>query len=335
MRSATKVLGLGVAAGMLLLAGCSGGEPPSWFTPIPTYRDWRIVFASDRAGGAGGMDVYLYDISSKLMAAVPGLNSDHDDYCPSIGGGKGRLIAFCSTRTGGVAGRDIYLYDRVDEVFLPLPGLNDVAGQTAPAISGDGRYIAFQYGEAPTHIRLYDRVARACIPVPGLNAEEGNDLFPYVSDTGRFIVFTSDREGGQGGDDIYLYDRSTCSLVDLPGLNSAAEDTGGVISPDGEGRYIAFSSNRAGGAGRRDIYLYDRFTSTFVDLSAVNSAFEDYQPCLTDVGPRFIAFVSNRAGGSDLYFFDRANNALVNLIGLNSAAEDLWPRLTLHKAGFS
>jgi Tol biopolymer transport system component len=99
-------------------------------------------------------------------------------------------------------------------------------------------------------------------------------MTPSISADGNLIAFASDRPGGAGDNDIYLYNRSTSSLVALPGLNSAAGEWDTEISPDG--RYIAFTDyNRTGGLGSWDIYVYDRNTSSLLSTPSLNSSSND------------------------------------------------------------
>jgi Tol biopolymer transport system component len=52
--------------------------------------------------------------------------------------------------------------------------------------------------------------------VSGLNSKE-MDVEPALSGDGRLIAFVSDRPGGSGGRDIYLFDRGAGQLLLLPG----------------------------------------------------------------------------------------------------------------------
>ena len=61
------------------------------------------------------------------------------------------------------------------------------------------------------------------------------------------MAFSSDRPGGAGGRDIYLYDRVDRKFLPLPGLNSIAPEQSPSLSADG--RYLAFVSERLGGHG--------------------------------------------------------------------------------------
>jgi Tol biopolymer transport system component len=92
------------------------------------------------------------------------------------------------------------------------------------------------------------------------------------------IAFTSDRPGGRGGRDIYLFDRVAGTFLPLPGLNTAAHEYSPSLSPDG--RFIAFVSERLGGEGERDIYLYDRRAQKLLPTPGLNSKAEDFDPCV-------------------------------------------------------
>ncbi|HEY9709981.1 MAG TPA: hypothetical protein V6D48_17375, partial [Oculatellaceae cyanobacterium] len=79
----------------------------------------------------------------------------------------------------------------------------------------------------------------------------GSELTPQVS--GRYIVFVSDRRGSQ---DVYLYDATARTLIDLPGLNALnAIASHPAVSEDG--KTIVFAATRQGRSG---IYLYNRDT---------------------------------------------------------------------------
>lgn len=294
---------------------------------VPTPGRY-VVFSSNRSGGAGGWDVYLYDRVVGALVGLPGLNSTGDDYAPSISA-DGRFIVFKSNRAGGAGGQDIYLYDRSAGALVPLPGLNSSADDEEPTISDDGRFIAFVStragGAGGQDVYLYDRNKKTLVGLPGLNSAS-DDADPRVSANGRFIAFSSNRGAG-GKWHVYLYDREETSLVSLPGLNSAANDDRPSVSADG--RYIAFGSDRAGGAGSDDVYLYDRSTSSLVALPGLKSAAADTWPGISDEG-RYLTFSSDRpggAGGWDVYLYDRTAGSLIPLPGLNSAAADMVPKL--------
>ena len=107
------------------------------------------------------------------------------------------------------------------------------------------------------------------------------DVRPTLSADGRLMAFVSDRRGGRGGRDIYLYDRQTKKLLPLPGLNAAGHEQSPSLSASG--RYIAFVSERIRGAGERDVYLYDRRTQRLLPTPGLNGNYEDFDPCVVEL----------------------------------------------------
>jgi Tol biopolymer transport system component len=107
------------------------------------------------------------------------------------------------------------------------------------------------------------------------------DTEPSLNADGTLIAFVSDRPGGSGGRDVYLFDRRADRLLPLPGLNSPAHEQSPALSPDG--RFLAFVSERLAGAGERDVYLYDRQSQKLLATPGLNSKQEDFDPCVVVV----------------------------------------------------
>ena len=57
-----------------------------------------------------------------------------------------------------------------------------------------------------------------------------------------------------------------------------AQEQSPALSPDG--RFLAFVSERLGGAGERDIYLYDRQTRKLLPTPGLNAKQDDFDPCV-------------------------------------------------------
>ena len=85
----------------------------------------------------------------------------------------------------------------------------------------------------------------------------GHDVFPFIHSSGN-LFFASNGHGGQGGLDMFMVNIAEGSNkvqnLGTP-FNSAADDLGLILSPDGKSGY--FSSDREGGAGKDDIYYFD------------------------------------------------------------------------------
>jgi Tol biopolymer transport system component len=202
-----------------------------------------------------------------------------------------------------------------------------------PSLTHDGRLCAytFEVENETGQVNLWDRQDGKVLPRPEFHTSPNAQMNPSLSGDGRLIAFTAwNRPGGPGqGWHVYLFDRADKKLLDLPGLNDpTAEDRMPALS--GDGRFLAFASNRRGGAGLTDVYLYDRREGKLVDLPGLNSPHMDAEPSLSADG-NLIAFTSDRPGGRggrDVYLYDRAAGKLLALPGLNSAGHEYSPSLS-------
>lgn len=201
-----------------------------------------------------------------------------------------------------------------------------------PSLSHDGRYCAFTFEvENNTgRISFWDRKENKLIEHPDINNSPNALMGPSLSSDGNFIAYTGwNRPGGGQGWHVFLFDRAAKKIIDMPNLNSATfEDRLPALS--GDGRWLAFVSNRRDGVGLTDIYLYDRKESKLVGIPKLNSKNMDAEPSLSADG-NLIAFASDRPGGSggrDIYLFDRAADKFLPLSGLNTLAHEYSPSLS-------
>ena len=94
---------------------------------------------------------------------------------------------------------------------------------------------------------------------PNVN-NEGHQAFPFIGPDAR-IYFASDGHVGLGGYDVYYTTEKAAFEFALPEnlgapINSTADDHSILVLEEGNFGY--FSSNRAGGAGKDDIYSFVR-----------------------------------------------------------------------------
>jgi Tol biopolymer transport system component len=207
----------------------------------------------------------------------------------------------------------------------------DASGQ--PSLSHDGRYCVFTFELENKTSRIYcwDRKEQKLVELPAINDSPNALLAPSISGDGNLIAFAGwNRPGGPGsGYHVFLFDKSAKKLVDLPGLNSQPSDDR-MPALSGDGRMLAFASNRKGGAGLTDLYLYDRKESKLLSVPGLNSKQTEVEPSLNADGS-LIAFASERPGGMggrDIYLFDRTAGKYLPLPGLNSAAHEVTPSLS-------
>lgn len=187
-----------------------------------------LFFASNRAGGCGGRDLYMarrknarddfgWEAPQNLGCTV---NSPLDDFGEVYYEDENgvAMLYFNSNRAGGAGGQDLYL----------------------TTCAEDGSF-------------------GAAVPVTELNTT-ANDQQPAISRNGLEFIFTSDRTGGCGGLDLWVATRSHTSdpwgsPVNLScTVNSAAPDKRPALSWDGTELY--FGSNRLQPDGTTDEDIY-------------------------------------------------------------------------------
>ncbi|WP_337885120.1 Tol biopolymer transporter periplasmic protein [Fischerella thermalis] len=161
----TKYIFLPILTLTTLLTGCVGyprllsypfdpggrslNSPASELTPQISGR--YIVFTSDRRGS---QDVYMFDMVTRNLIDIPGLNAfDAIASHPSVSD-DGRSIVFAASRQGRT---DIFLYNRETRQSRNLTA-NLQAGVRNPTISADGTRIAFEYSNnGQWDILVYNR----------------------------------------------------------------------------------------------------------------------------------------------------------------------------------
>lgn len=291
-------------------------------------NDWRcaVLFQSGKGGGFArllAMAVGLGTISKGLgFAGQPPKEP------------PGLVIAFSSLRDRpAFASLHFYRHDGVAAGEM-LPGCEQLPerGDTHPSLTVDGRIClstSKQVGGFGPQLQLFDRERRELLPSLSFNAAFGARTEATLSGNGRWIVLSAwDQPGQPGGWDLLLYDRQRDCFVDLPGLNTTANEREPAISPDG--RWITLISDRATGTGLSDVWLYDREAGGLVDLPGLNTSHRELNPVPSPDG-QWVAFVSDRPGGlggKDLYLYDRMNGLVRVPTGLNSAGHEQSPRFS-------
>ena len=108
----------------------------------------RIVWASDRAGGAGGWDLWQAQLrDGRWQSAEPlALNSARDERDPAFSP-DGRWLYFASDRSGGKGGFDLYRAAVAADGSVggpePLAGPNTRDDERSPALRPDGLMLLF------------------------------------------------------------------------------------------------------------------------------------------------------------------------------------------------
>jgi len=310
------------AALALALAGCGGKDTVA--PPASQLGRNLVAFASDRGGT---FDIYLYDLTALTLYALPGLNDlTAAERRPSLGS-DAQVLAFATNRASGAGDWDILIYDLARSQLVATPPINSGGRDDEPAFTGNALALVFVRDTLGVRrIRYFNGVADVFRLLPGLDAPPGaNDWAPAPDITGARIAFVSDRGGNP---DVFVYDATGDSLLDLPDLVSDSTDTEPCLTPDG--RYLAFASTRAGGAGGFDLYLYDIETKSFIALTAaLNTPANERNPSLSN-DTNVITFESDRANGLglfDLWNHSRSNGTIGQGTSQSSDETDVEPSL--------
>jgi tricorn protease-like protein len=317
------------------------GAVPAQPVPEPGRPKLLLAFASTRERRDPPYPkIYFYEhdgvAKGKLLESIPtiskGTNNSRADMHPSLSH-DGRFCAF-SAQLGVQDGARIAIWDRKEGKLLDLPAIQESPKihQMGASVSGDGKVVAYSAWARPGSstrwgVFLYDVATRKAREVRNLNHDTFDLRMPALSGDGRLLAYASNKPGGVGATDIYLYDLVAGKSLSLPEMNSKGLDIQPALS--GDGRLVAFSSDRPSGAGGRDIYLYDRTARKFLPLPGLNSGAPEQSPSLSADG-RYLVFVSERlsgAGERDIYLYDRATQKLLPTPGLNSKEDDFDPCL--------
>jgi Tol biopolymer transport system component len=246
--------------------------------PRLTPDELTIVFASDRLGTAGGLDLYTSTRAS-LQAQFnnpaslgPTVNTKYHESDPTLTP-DGRTLYFSSARLPIMGPQwDIWTSTRLTPLdAFPLPtnvnALNTFAIEWSPFVSSSGSPLLFasNRGSATTLIYSSDLVDGgygAPATLSGMNdAGVGHsDRSGTLSKDGLVLYFTSDR-AGSAGQDIWVTTRASvgspfAAPKQVAELNTPGDDYIGWISNDL--CRIYFSTNKVAATTDYDLYVASR-----------------------------------------------------------------------------
>ncbi|MEK6279606.1 MAG: lamin tail domain-containing protein [Acidobacteriota bacterium] len=274
---------------------------------------------------------------------------------PSISG-DGRVVGFESTDDVAAAGgvesfRAIRANVSVDPpTFLQLGATR----APAPAISQDGSRIAFASKDNPlganndanSEIFLYDGAKLVQVtntsPVDiSLRAVNGNFL-PSISDDGRFIAFSSNRDltnqNADGNLEIFIFDTVALSFTQLTNTSGIVGSTNAKIS--GNGASVAFirdpGTPLASPSAKCDLLLQNRVGPPAVRVlaSAAQSLAMTYGRAISDDGQRVVWSAETTANTTQVFLFDgRNNNTTRQITSLGARATDVQLHPTISGNG--
>jgi hypothetical protein len=251
--------------------------------PIQSPDGLSLYIASTRPGGVGLLDIWVAHRDSKgdPWGAPENLgepiNSAADEFCPTPVRGGGLFFVSREALPGSCGLGDIYFtrYNPVRGWSEPRNlgcapgGPNTALDEQGPSYveNDDDAFLFFSSGSAvvPGDIYVSTKLSGwnfgGSSPVAGLNDPAANDIQPNVRKDGLEVVFSSNRAGTLGAQDIWAsvrddFDSPWSAPVNLGGaVNTAAAETRPSLSKDA--RQLLFG-RAPGPEGMSDIYVSRR-----------------------------------------------------------------------------
>ena len=132
------------------------------------------------------------------------------------------------------------------------------------------------------------------------------DSHPLVAEDGT-LYFHSNREGGQGGVDMYKAQFQQGQFAEPQLLPFNSDVTDGEVIPDPAGRFIIFYSERAGTRGKGDLFIVYPGDGTWSSVrnlgDLVNTPEYEWTPSLSPDG-RYLFYAHLVDNDSDIYQID-------------------------------
>ena len=251
--------------------------------PIQSPDGLSLYMASNRPGGLGLLDIW---VARRESTTAPWgepqnlgepVNSAADDFCPSPIRGGGLFFVSREALPGSCGMGDIYFtrFDpslgwREPEHLACAPGgPNSPLDEQGPSFVKVDRkallYFSRSSATVPGEIYVSKRPAGGSFgpaaPVAELNDATANDIQPNVRKDGLEVVFSSNRAGTLGGQDVWVATRSTIGGAWSAPLNlGEAVNTGaGETRPSLSWNAQTLLFGRAPGPeGMSDIYISTR-----------------------------------------------------------------------------
>jgi WD40 repeat protein len=251
--------------------------------PIESPDGRSLYMASNRPGGKGLLDIWVarrpnrhapWGAPENLGEPV---NSAADDFCPTPIDDGGLFFVSREALPGSCGLGDIYFtrwtrgrgWSEPQHLGCAPHGPNSALDEQGPSYVEAGRKASLYFSRSSATVPGDIYVSQGwagwgfgpAVPVSELNDPVANDIQPNVRQDGREVVFSSNRVGTLGAQDIWVATRrsirhSWSVPVNLGGsVNTAAAESRPSFSWDG--RTLLFG-RAPGPEGMSDIYVTTR-----------------------------------------------------------------------------
>jgi outer membrane protein OmpA-like peptidoglycan-associated protein/tetratricopeptide (TPR) repeat protein len=265
-----------------------------------------------------------------------GINTKEDEYWPSISADGSKLVFTRQDNPGENPSNAVHLQEDFyisilsdtiwNKAFNAGPPLNTVQNEGAQSLSSDGNYMYFTscdrrggMGSCDIYFSFlsdgkWSEPANLRSPVN----TSGWESQPSISADGKTLFFSSSRQGGMGGKDIWYSRLNEKNLWSVPlNLGENINTPGDEMSPfiHFDGRTLYFASDGRPGMGGFDIYLTRmKDDSTWTEpqnLGYPLNTFNDEMGLVIESNGKKAYFSStrNKSQGKDIFSFDLYESA--------------------------
>ncbi|HEX3083838.1 MAG TPA: Calx-beta domain-containing protein, partial [Pyrinomonadaceae bacterium] len=270
-------------------------------------------------------------MQSSTLRRITSTSEEGINLNPSISG-DGRIIGFESTEDVAAAGGADHFRAIRANISGDPASFFQVTGSrfVAPAVSQDGSRIAFASrddlvgtnSDGNSEIFLFDgaKLIQVTNTSPGglANRITNGNFQPSISDDGRFIAFSSNRDlAGQNGDgnlEIVVYDSATNSFAQLTNSSGVVGATDAKLS--GDGTTVAFIRDNGASPGTaRDLMKQPRSGGSATTLASnVQSLAMTYGRAISDDGARVVYSAETATNTTQVFIFDGRSGGTIRQI---------------------
>lgn len=268
---------------------------------IDYIKDYNIIFSSNRNSQGKDFDLIYMDLKMKEDPetkavtievsdyGVPhywkkifrNINTSGNEFGPNFTGGGGEALFMYSTENNSK--QDIQFlnlsawyaaeYNDFDTIPKTIPKINEYDNDLYPTLSSDRQSLIFCSDRNDNDFNIYNSAFNGVITTEALIngdiqsikkidalSSSGDDKCPFIGED-EMMVFTSNREGGFGGYDLwysfYLNGQWTEPKNFGSEINTSSDEFRPITFKMFERNFMIFSSNRRGGLGGYDLYAVE------------------------------------------------------------------------------
>ncbi len=270
---------------------------------------------------------------------------------PSLSG-DGHTVAFESTEdVAGAGGSESFRAIRAN-IGVDPASFVQMGAMRAPAagISQDGSRLVFAAKENPlgtnsdanSEIFLYDgaRLIQITNTSPGdiANRVVNGNFQPSISDNGRFLAFSSNRDlvdqNADGNLEIFVYDTVGLTFTQLTNSSGTVGFSDAKISGNGASLAFIRDNGLAPGASR-DLLVQDRVDPQSIRVVAANMPLlaMTYGRAISDDGARVVWSAQTASNSAQVFLHDGRDNLTRQITTLGARAADVALQPTISGDG--